>query len=95
MLIGALNLLFMLGFGRFAWNSGQRASLFLRSGWQITAANAGQQDALRDIWRRRAISEGGRLLLAGFAWGSAALISAGLALYFGVQALAYSGLSPA
>lgn len=95
MLIGALNFLFALGFAQFAWRSAPRGWFLLRSGWQIVALHAGQPDARRNVQHRRAISQGGSLLLAGLAWLGATLVSAGLALAFLLAALPYTPFWPA
>ena len=90
MLIVTINALFGAGSLFFAQRAFRRGWPFLRIGWMAVQANASQPDSRLNVFRRQAISEGGRFLLGGLFWLAVALVGLIAALYFSV--LAWKGM---
>lgn len=90
MLIVTINALFGAGCFFLAQRAFRRGWPFLRTGWTAVQANASQPDFRINVFRRQAISEGGRFLLGGIFWLATALISLIAALYF--SRLAWVGM---
>ncbi|MEZ4669206.1 MAG: hypothetical protein R3E39_14965 [Anaerolineae bacterium] len=82
MLIVTINAIFGAGCLFFAQRAARRGWPFLRTGWMAVQSNASQPDFRVNVFRRRAISEGGRFLIGGLLWLAAALVGFLLALYF-------------
>lgn len=83
-----INLIFaaiFLWLARFAL---RRARPFLRTGWQVIDSQVQHPDYRQNVERRRTIGEGSNFLLAGIAWGLAALGGLILAVILTVQAIA-------
>jgi hypothetical protein len=83
MLTVTLNAVFCFGATMLALQCWGKGWPFARHGWQMIQAQVAHPDYRVNVERRRAISEGGRFLLAGIGW----LLGCGLlalaALYFG------------
>lgn len=86
MLIVTINAVFGAGCLFFSQRAFRRGWPFLRTGWMAVQANASQQDFHENVFRRVAISEGGRFLLGGLFWLGAALVGLIAAVYFSVLA---------
>lgn len=92
MLLAGVSAILSYVFGSVAWRSAPRGWQFLRLGWALIEPYASSAEGRRDVNGRRAISEGGNYVLAGGAWLVASIISAGMALFFFIQTLVFSGL---
>jgi hypothetical protein len=90
MLIITINALFGAGCLFFTQRAFRRGWPFLRIGWTAVQASASQPDFRVNVFRRRAISEGGRFLLGGLFWLVAAGVGLVAALYF--SRLAWVGI---
>lgn len=86
MLIVTINALFGAGCLFFAQRAFMRGWPFLRTGWMAVQANASQPDFRVNVFRRLAISEGGRFLLGGLFWLASALVGLIAAVYFSLMA---------
>lgn len=85
MVILTLNVLFALGFAAAGLKAARQGWPFVRYGWLLLSLNA--PDARLNVERRRAVSEGGRFLIAGALWLGAGGGALGLAAYFGFQVM--------
>lgn len=82
-----LNAAFGAGFIAFAFSALRRGLPFARSGWLAIQTSTADPDYRRNVERRRAISEGGRFLIAGLLWLGASAASLAIGAYFTLQAI--------
>ena len=88
MLLATLNAIFATASFFLAQRSLQRGWPFIRTGWM--AVQAHQPDMRENVFRRLALTEGGRFLIGGIFWLLTGIIALIAGLYFTV--LAYQGM---
>lgn len=89
MLISTLNAIFAAAAFFVVRMSVQRGWPFIKMGWMAIQTQTGHPDFRENIFRRLAISEGGRFLVGGLVWLLTAIIALVAAIYFTV--IAYQG----
>jgi hypothetical protein len=82
-----LNGAFGAGFLAFAFSALRRGWPFARSGWLAIQTSTADPAFRQSAERRRAISEGGRFLVAGLMWLGAGVGSVALGAYFTLQTI--------
>lgn len=90
MLLVTLNAIFGAAAFFLAQRSLQRGWPFVRIGWMAVQTQASHPDFRQNVFRRFAVSEGGRFLMGGLAWLLLGILSLIAGIYFTV--LAYQGM---
>ncbi|MCA0456896.1 MAG: hypothetical protein LCI00_23195 [Chloroflexi bacterium] len=89
MLISTLNAIFATAAFFLVQRALQRGIPFIKMGWMAIKAQTSHPDFRENVFRRLAISEGGRFLLGGLGWLLTAVIALIAGIYFTV--IAYQG----
>ena len=82
-----LNAAFGAGFLAFSFTAMRRGWPFARNGWLAIQTSTADPHFRQSVERRRAISEGGRFLIAGLMWLGAGFGCILLGAYFTLQAV--------
>ena len=90
MLLVTLNAIFAAASFFLAQRGLQRGWPFIKTGWMAVQANANQPDVRQNVFRRLAVTEGGRFLIGGIAWLVMGILALIAGIYFTV--LAYQGM---
>lgn len=90
MLLVTLNAIFATASFFLAQRGLQRGWPFIKTGWMAVQANASQPDVRENVFRRLAVTEGGRFLIGGIAWLVMGILALIAGVYFTV--LAYQGM---
>ena len=90
MLLVTLNAIFATASFFLAQRGLQRGWPFIKTGWMAVQAQAGHGDVRENVFRRLAVTEGGRFLMGGIFWMLIGIIALVAGAYFTV--LAYQGM---
>jgi hypothetical protein len=90
MLLGTLNAIFATASFFLAQRSLKRGWPFIKIGWMAVQAHAGEPDVRENVFRRLAVTEGGRFLIGGLGWLLMGILALLAGIYFTV--VAYQGL---
>jgi hypothetical protein len=90
MLLGTLNAIFATASFFLAQRSLKRGWPFIKTGWMAVQAQAGEPDVRENVFRRMAVTEGGRFLIGGIGWLLMGIFALIAGIYFTV--VAYQGL---
>lgn len=94
MLFASISAVFALIMGNFARYNIPKGWQLLRIGWLAIQTNAGQDDARKNVERRRMIDEGTRFFLGGLGWFLGGIVAAIATVIFAIAALQFSGIFP-
>ena len=86
MIISTLNAIFATAAFFLAQRGLQRGIPFVKMGWMAIETQTSHPDFRENIFRRLAISDGGRFLIGGLVWLLTAVIAFIAAIYFTVAA---------
>ena len=90
MLLVTLNAIFATASFFLAQRGLQRGWPFIKTGWMAVQAQADHPDVRENVFRRLAVTEGGRFLMGGIFWMLIGIIALIAGVYFTV--LAYQGM---
>ncbi len=90
MLLVTLNAIFATASFFLAQRGLQRGWPFIKTGWLAIQAQADQPDVRENVFRRLAVTEGGRFLIGGIGWLLVGVIALIAGIYFTI--LAYQGM---
>ena len=86
MLLGTLNAIFAIASFYLAQRGLQRGWPFIKTGWMAVQAQAEQPDVRENVFRRLAVTEGGRFLIGGIGWLLVGVLALVAGIYFMVTA---------
>jgi hypothetical protein len=94
MLLGTLNAIFAVASFYIAQRGFQRGRPFIKTGWLAIQTQAEHSDVRENVFRRLAVTEGGRFLLGGIGWLVVGVLALLAGIYFMVTAyqMLYSGV---
>ena len=86
MLLGTLNAIFATASFFLAQRSLKRGWPFVKTGWLAVQAQAEHPDVRQNVFRRMAVTEGGRFLIGGIGWLLMGILALLAGIYFTVVA---------
>ena len=86
MLLGTLNAIFATASFFLAQRSLKRGWPFVKTGWLAVQAQAEHPDVRENVFRRMAVTEGGRFLIGGIGWLLMGILALLAGIYFTVVA---------
>ena len=86
MLLGSLNAIFAVASFYLSQRGLQRGLPFIKTGWMAVKAQAGEPDVRENVFRRLAVTEGGRFLIGGIGWFVVGILALIAGIYFMVTA---------
>ncbi len=90
MLLATLNAIFATASFFLAQRSLQRGWPFIKTGWLAIQTQAEHPDVRENVFRRLAVTEGGRFLIGGIGWLLMGVLALVAGIYFTV--VAYQGM---
>ncbi len=90
MLLGTLNAIFAVASFFIAQRGFQRGWPFIKTGWLAIQTQAEHPDVRENVFRRLAVTEGGRFLIGGIGWLAVGVLALIAGVYFMITA--YQGL---